>query len=357
MVSTSSGGRKRAARERSLLRQRLQLWTLVIGGAAAVTAMGIYLGSRDVERRPPASAHYDDQQTRFTELPIGQSQAIRLRTEGYTNWSRASPPQRPSDQCGRLLFAGHVYPKNGVVDPAKASYPDPHGAMSMLLEAERRLAPDRIVFGGDTIRIPSPAGTDFIAKLASDLPHVRFIVGNHERWWSKGAARLREILGERHGVEDLAGVRLIRLHSIRQNGSFGLDDEERAFLRSALDGEGYEWAIVMLHHALWAGDTPWVNRDYPGAVRLREDWLANVLPLLRSGRVRAVLVGDGGWRRPGGRMTLDGIPHFTTGWSGWEVTILPEWLMLDLCEDGPIVSRHVAFEQEFLHRLEWPREP
>jgi len=114
---------------------------------------------------------------------------------------------------------------------------------------------------------------------------------------------------------------------------------------------------VMLHHALWAGDTAWVNRDYPNAERLREDWLANVLPQLQAGRVRAVLTGDAGWRKRGVRMTLAGIPHFTSGWSGRLVEILPEWLVVDLCEDGPIVTRHVAFEGEFLQRLEWPPGP
>ena len=339
------------------MRRRLGLWVLVAGLGAA-TAAGVYLEARGLYHRLLAAVRDGgDRDALLHRRQQRQIQMLRLETQGYSNWFRFSPPERPSAACGRLLFAGHVYPKNGLGNPPKPDYPDPHAAMSSLLEAERRLAPDRVVFGGDTIQSPSQAGTEFVASLASQLPHARFVPGNHEDWWSDRAAGLREIVGERHGVEDLGGVRLVRLHSIRPDGSYGLDDEERAFLRGALDGDGYEWAIVMLHHALWAGDTLWVNKDYPEAVELREDWLTNVLPLLQSGRVRAVLVGDGGWRKRGVRVTLGDIPHFTSGWSGWRVDILPEWLGVDLCEDGPIVSRHVAFEGEFLHRVEWPLAP
>ncbi len=360
------------------MRRRLYLWTLIGGvalGAAVALVAGDSLETRARDPHPLAEGREDDPPSPLGPAsplgppsplgPLGplswqqqrQLLAARLRADGYTTWSRDSPPRRPSSRCGRLLFAGHVYPKNGLENPGKTRYPDRHHAMASLLEAERRLAPDRVVFGGDTIQAPSRAGTNFIAKLAGDLPHARFVLGNHERWWSKDAARLREILGQRHGVEDLGRVRLVRLHSIRSTGSYGLDEEERRFLRGALNGEGYDWAIVMLHHALWAGDTAWVNRDYPNAERLREDWLANVLPQLQAGRVRAVLTGDAGWRKRGVRMTLAGIPHFTSGWSGRLVEILPEWLVVDLCEDGPIVTRHVAFDGEFLQRLEWPPEP
>jgi hypothetical protein len=323
--------------------------------ALAVAAAGALAG-REALRRYDALL----ERVRKSEDRLARSSALSqrlivgasLRAAGYAPWFSAAPPASPPG-CARVLFAAHIYPKNGVVE-GDVAYPDPDAALASLLRAERLLRPERVVFGGDSIVRPSAEGVAFIAGLQKRLPHARFVLGNHENWWSAEAAPLRALLPERHGREDHGRVRLVWLHSVAKSGAYGLDDDETAFLRESLAGNDYDWAVLILHHALWAGESAYVNKEYEGAEALQQDWLTRVLPILEAGRVRLVVNGDSGWRRPGVLASVGGIPHATTGWSGWLKSIPPEWLVLELCPDGPIVERHIAFDGELLRRREWP---
>ncbi len=314
-------------------------------GLVAVVAYGGYT-LREL-RREVGGLEHEGRITR--RLALGAS----LHADGFAPWAASSAASARAG-CSRLLFAGHVYPGNGLVNPPKDAFPDPERVWPAFLALERALAADRVVFGGDTIHHPSAEAIGFIRELRTKLPHARFVIGNHEQWWSEAAAPLREVLGSRHGVEDLGRVRLVHLHSTMRDGRYGLDDEERAFLQQALGGQEHDWAVVMLHHPLWAGDTRVANTDYPGAQALREDWLGEVLPLLEGGRVRLVLTGDGGWRQPGETRAIGGIPHVVTGWPGWRTDIAPEWVVAELCGSGPQVARQRLFEGQLQQREEWP---
>lgn len=125
-----------------------------------------------------------------------------------------------------------------------------------------------------------------------------------------------------------------------ESGAYGLDQMQRAWLASILDGEDYRYAVVFLHHALWAGSNRYVNEDYPGADSLKVDWMRALLPVLGEGRVRAVFAGDGGVRSSGRRFDLEEIPHFITGWTMFREDIPPEWLSIRLDEDAVSVVWH-----------------
>jgi len=322
----------------------------VLGGLGAIAVREGLQRQDSLTRRVRKS---EDRLRRAAFQQSRQSTGLALRAAGFEPWFEAEPPA-VAPGCTRVLFVSHIYPKNGI-DENGARYADPDAALASLFRAEAALAPARVFFGGDSIQRPSARGIDFIRSLQQRWPHARFVLGNHEDWWSESAAPLRELIRDRHGREDFGSARVIWLHSVAAAGDYGIDAEELAFLEQSLAGE-FRYAVLLLHHALWAGDSAYVNKDYENAAALRKEWMERTLPQLAAGRVKLVLMGDGGWRRPGTLAELRGIPHATTGWSGYLATIPPEWLTAELCADGPTLTRHVAFDGELLRRVEWPPE-
>jgi len=85
------------------------------------------------------------------------------------------------------------------------------------------------------------------------------------------------------------------------------------------------------------------------------EWENNILPLFETGRVEAVFSGDGGVSAPGSVKFLKGIPHYLSGWSFDRIDIPPEWLRIDLKDEGIEVSwQKLLNGQLFIKRQETP---
>ncbi len=265
-----------------------------------------------------------------------------LLMEGF----RVAPvgPEVPETGLLTILFVGHSYPRNGFNGGRKPVYPDRERPMEFLISHAARTRPVRVVFGGDVIWSPSPGELSHARRIKDRMPAARFVMGNHESYWDLTAGRraeLRELFGDPYRFEDVDGVRLIYLHTtLPANvlGRWGLDDEQRAFLKRALDPSQYRHALVFMHHALWAGGTIYANGVYLDADGLAADWVDNIVPLLRESAVRGVFSGDGGLLAPGRRFMIGSIPHFMTGWGGSPELFPPEWLAIELGQDSVRVS-------------------
>jgi hypothetical protein len=299
---------------------------------------------------------------RYERLVLAQERLIRvtqrnqLLLSGFT-LAPLDDRLESAGRAGEIWFVGHIYPKNGFHSPGRPSYPDEEEPLAFLRAEVRRSAPARVVFGGDNVWSPTAAELEHIAGLKRDIPMARFVLGNHDRYWEstrEANAAYAGVFERRSGYEDLNGVRLVYLHTVLESGDYGLDQEQRRLLAEALTGTGYRYALVFMHHAPWAGHTIYTNTPYPNADTLARDWDDRIVPLLRQGRVRAVLAGDGGWRAPGRRFLVGGIPHYLTGWSGNRVDILPEWLSLRLERDDVTVTWHRLFGGEHFVTLERP---
>ena len=85
----------------------------------------------------------------------------------------------------------------------------------------------RVVFGGDSVFVPTPAALDHLADLKERFfPEARFVLGNHDEYWSVSQQmpeRFEAIYGGRDGWEDIGGVRFVYLHTVTSDGSYGLD--------------------------------------------------------------------------------------------------------------------------------------
>ena len=89
-------------------------------------------------------------------------------------------PSAEAQRCPSLIFAGHVYTKNGYYETPKPVFPDPEDAMDNLMAFHDRDRPERMIFGGDSIWSPSNwrnAPAD--CTLRERLRNPRFILGNH----------------------------------------------------------------------------------------------------------------------------------------------------------------------------------
>jgi 3',5'-cyclic-AMP phosphodiesterase len=118
------------------------------------------------------------------------------------------------------------------------------------------------------------------AFAAARGAQVAYVMGNHD-----GRAGFEAVLGERAGVLDVRGFRLVRLDtSVPGYGSGRLDDDELGMLRTALADPAPHGTIVALHHAPTPAATPLL-----AALELRDP--ERLLEACAAGDVRLVLGG------------------------------------------------------------------
>lgn len=245
------------------------------------------------------------------------------------------------ESCANIFFAGHIYPKNGVRTAGKLDFPDPDNAMDVFLQHAKAARPFRTILGGDSVYSSDQSSIDRLLEIFRGLEGVVFVSGNHDNYWEM---RGRDCAGgcmfpRRYYFEDVSGVRLIYLHSVNADDSYGIDRTQRRFLASTLNSGDYRYALVFLHHALWAGDRIFVNEHYRNPDDLKKDWLERLMPLFKQGRVAVVFSGDGGKRVPGVVERFGGITHVITGWPGRRTQVPAEWLSVGLC-DVPRITRY-----------------
>jgi hypothetical protein len=234
-----------------------------------------------------------------------------------------------------IFFIGHIYPKSGYIDSENIRFKNIEHPIKHLNRIAKKNMPFKFVFGGDNVFIPTSGALNFLIELKSKLKNVRFIPGNHDQYWRlhDKEPRMKALYPERYFFEDKSSVRLIYLHSVLENGKYGLDEEQVAFLRRSLKpSSSYNYAIIFLHHTLWAGGHS-AFRLYDESARLIEQWKNEILPIFSEGRVKGVFSGDGGVETSGTFSLINEIPHYSTGWSIDRSEVPPEWLRIDLGED------------------------
>ncbi len=214
-----------------------------------------------------------------------------------------------------FVFVGHIYPFNGVnVDKETIAF---------LLNKMNSVDPQRVIFGGDSALRSTENSLRYLKdKVMGALnSETRFVLGNHDRLKASGKRKrdyndlFSKVYYKPYYFEDVDGVRLIYLNSTISFGKYGLDEAQLKFLKNALERGKYKFALVFLHHALWLGRSPHVNEQYTNAQELKETWMEKVLPILKSGKVKAVFSGDGGVNKTTFLQDIEGIPHYLTGWS------------------------------------------
>ncbi len=315
-------------------RTLIALVTLVAVCAVLAGAFGFEF-ARDRYRRLEYAQH----------LALGAAVRNGLVARGFR---AVVEPSVSGTEAANLWFVGHIYPKNRFFGGEKPQFPDSERPLAFLERLAAHRPPQRILFGGDSVWKPTPDALDHLEALADHLPQARFILGNHDDYWGTLRTmpqRFDAIYRRRYGSEDIDGVRVIHVHTVSEDGRYGLDAEQRLFLNAALDGTSYRYALLTMHHALWAGAGTQTNTPYPDAENLADDWVANVAPLLVRGRVKAVLAGDGGWRSHGVVYDIEGIPHYLTGWSGFRSDIAPEWLSIRFDSSGPVTHWNVLWRE------------
>ena len=164
----------------------------------------------------------------------------------------------------------------------------------------------------------------------------RFVLGNHDQYWKfyEKEPQIKEIYPQRYFFEDENDIRFIYLHTVLKNGKFGLDEEQLKFLKESLKpSTHYRYALVFLHHNLWLGGHSF-QAPYAESSRMIAQWQNDVLPIISSGSVKGVFSGDGGVKTAGTYNLINGIPHFSTGWSTNRSDLPPEWLRIDLKKEG-----------------------
>lgn len=238
---------------------------------------------------------------------------------------------------GKILFIGHIYTKNGFESGKKRRFVNIEKPLKFLRRhISKKNPPSRIVFGGDNVYRPTSDALRHLAKIRSRLPTSRFLLGNHDKYWkiSRQPELFSKIYDGRYYFEDVDGVRFVYLHSEKEEKVLGIDSDQKEFLQRTLaETNKFRYSLVFLHHALWAGNSEYVNSKYSNAGELMEDWRNNILPLLQKGKVRGVFAGDGGWVMPGTMERVGHIPHYVTGW-GYVPEIPPEWLQITPLEEG-----------------------
>jgi len=274
---------------------------LLIVLALASAAGGLVLGVKSVRGYHLLLSRQGtiiEQHRQASRLLVKSAMVVEgYRPAPYDYWSRTRKEPH-------LFFVGHIYPKNGFDGGQKTGFVNQEDPLDYITQRASRSSPGRVIFGGDNISSPTDAQLNHLLQISSRISFARFLLGNHEEYWTDLRAR-KEVFDvlfrARHWYEDVNGVRLVYLHTVTESGAHGLDQAQRAWLASSLDGEDYRYALVFLHHGLWAGESRYVNQDYPDADSLKSDWLYAVLPVLVKGRVRGVFAGDGGVRSSGRR--------------------------------------------------------
>ena len=269
-----------------------------------------------------------------TREASNQARSLALVNNLLLNDYEVSPlPGTQKDFRGSLFFVGHIYPQSGYIDNKNSPYANKEYPLDFLRTLFRHTPPLRTIFGGDNVEFPTRGALRHILDLKSAIQKSRFILGNHDQYWEilKNHAVFEKIFHERYYYEDVNGIRLIYLHTVSEDGNYGLDDAQRTFLKEDALRGSYKYALIFLHHALWATQ-PVTNSPYPESEKIRDDWNKNILPILSQGRTMGVFSGDGGNLSPGSKIKLGTIWHYTTGWSMNRQDIPPEWLKIDLGE-------------------------
>lgn len=259
----------------------------------------------------------------------------------------AAMGKTPASPAGRsMVFVGHVYPHNGYQSADKPFASDDGATMRDFVSHAQSLDPLRVVFGGDSAYMRDRGEFSHLASnVAGPLgDRARFVLGNHDVTGGTGSDEYQTLFPRPYWREDVDGVRLVYLNSAERMGmgeGLILGDEQLAFLRDALSGEGYRYALVFVHHALWMGDDAgrFANQEYR---RVGRFWERRVLPLLLSGRVAGVFAGDGGVRVSSLMQSVRGVPHYLSGWPKDDIRKVPaECLRIDLQAGGVEVHRMV----------------
>ena len=205
-----------------------------------------------------------------------------------------------------------------------------------MLEIAEKNSYLKIIFGGDNVQNPTSGALKFLLDLKSRFAGFRFVLGNHDRYWNlyDKETRVKEIYPHRYFFEDENNIRFIYLHTVLKSGKYGLDEEQLEFLKESLEPSSlYRYAFIFMHHNLWLGGYgPQV--PYPESSRIIAQWENDILPIISNGLVKGVFSGDGGGERPGTYNLINGIPHFSTGWSIDRNDLPPEWLRIDLTKEG-----------------------
>jgi hypothetical protein len=235
-----------------------------------------------------------------------------------------------------VFFVGHIYPQSEYVDPVDDRYINIERPLRYLIKMAEENSSLKIIFGGDNVQNPTVESLKFLLDLKSKFTGFRFVLGNHDRYWKlyEKESRVKEIYPQRYFFEDENNIRFIYLHTILKNGKYGLDKEQLEFLKESLKPSAlYQYALVFLHHNLWMGGHA-VQSPYAESPRIIAQWKNDVLPIISGGSVKGVFSGDGGVKTAGTYNLIDGIPHFSTGWSMDRSDLPPEWLRIDLKKEG-----------------------
>ena len=235
-----------------------------------------------------------------------------------------------------FFFVGHIYPQSEYVDPIDTKFRNIERPLRYLLEIAEKNSYLKIIFGGDNVQNPTSGALKFLLDLKSRFAGFRFVLGNHDRYWNlyDKETRVKEIYPHRYFFEDENNIRFIYLHTVLKSGKYGLDEEQLEFLKESLEPSSlYRYAFIFMHHNLWLGGYgPQV--PYPESSRIIAQWENDILPIISNGLVKGVFSGDGGGERPGTYNLINGIPHFSTGWSIDRNDLPPEWLRIDLTKEG-----------------------
>ena len=235
-----------------------------------------------------------------------------------------------------IFFVGHIYPQSGYVDPVDAKYTNIEYPLRYLVKVAEKNSSLKIIFGGDNVQNPTPAALKFLLDLKSRFTGFRFVLGNHDRYWKlyEKESRIKRIYPKRYFFEDENDVRFVYLHTVLKNGKYGLDGEQLEFLKESLvPSAHYRYALIFLHHNLWLGGHAF-QAPYVESSRMIAQWTNEILPVISSGSVKGVFSGDGGVTTAGTYNLINGVPHFSTGWSMDRSDLPPEWLRIDLKKEG-----------------------
>jgi len=252
-----------------------------------------------------------------------------------------------------FFFVGHIHPRSEYVNSIDTKYrnetrrkllilqqEDVRGQIERplryLLEIAEKNPHLKIIFGGDNVHIPTSGALEFLLDLKSRFAGFRFVLGNHDRYWKlyDKETRVKEIYPQRYFFEDENNIRFIYLHTVLKSGKYGLDEEQLEFLKESLEPSSlYRYALVFMHHNLWLGGHA-IQAPYPESSRIIAQWKNDILPIVSNGLVKGVFSGDGGVDTPGTYNLINGIPHFSTGWSNFKNGLPPEWLRIDLKKEG-----------------------
>ncbi|OZM74245.1 hypothetical protein CFN78_03605 [Amycolatopsis antarctica] len=238
----------------------------------------------------------------------------------------ARPPADPRVPDPALVTDGVTAPEGlrvAVVSDAQFTADDPESPLVAQARRSMREAvaakPDLVLINGDlTDRGTAPdfalARTIIAEELEGKVPW-RYVPGNHEAEGGDGLAEFQAEFGAPSGVEDIEGIRLVRLDSSRGSLRAGGFDQVR-MLREALDGAAADPAVrgvlVAMHHPV-DDPAPAGNSELEDAKEadLVTDWLSGFER--ESGKSAGAVTSHAGVFS---LSRVDGVPYLVNGNSG-----------------------------------------